>query len=209
MGKNASPRQIAEIVRMLAEGEYDGNFAQALIERRVEVIEQIDLSPIYIAHVSYTLPSMDELKKGFDHVSDIYDGRPWKYHDSCVGIHETDGEREFVLASAPKRFLDCKIEDCIDELAVCFGKLGFRFATYVEAVAFAKSQPEFQRRHNILALGSSTRDAYRDGYILLVGLLGGTERGLDGAWVAHSLGKYGRLLLVKKSEKENEKELAA
>lgn len=39
MGKNASPRQIAEIVRMLADGEYSGEFAQTIIERRVQPVK--------------------------------------------------------------------------------------------------------------------------------------------------------------------------
>ena len=57
----------------------------------------------YRVTISYSpMPSMDELKKewGKDNVSVIFDGRPFSFHASCVGMDRVPGERVFYLHDA-------------------------------------------------------------------------------------------------------------
>lgn len=95
------------------------------------------------------MPSFEELKKEFgeNNVSTIFDGRPWEKHDSCVGMDETSGDRDFLVEYFGR---EISSEDAIAEMV----SQGYRPATPVEAIAFAKAHPELQRQFWIVALGS-------------------------------------------------------
>lgn len=104
----------------------------------------------YLIPVSYAaLPSHLNLSKEFGpgHVSDWYDGRPFQKHASCVGMDETPGNRVFLVVHFDRK---TKSEENIAEM----DKLGYRPATHLEAYAFARAQPDYQRHFMIAALGS-------------------------------------------------------
>jgi hypothetical protein len=143
------------------------------------------------------LPEFDTLKKQFrDCVSGMY-ARPWERHGSCEQIDDTLIERTFRLARTPTKFLGQTIESSRDDLAARFGQEGFRFATEVEAVAFAAAYPRAQYNHVILALGSSMLDEQGHRYVTRMDHLGGC-RFLREHWVGLGLGDVSRLLLVRK-----------
>jgi hypothetical protein len=112
----------------------------------------------YVVHVTYApLPSIKELENDFGtgNVSVMYDGRPWTKHASCAGIDETPGERVMFLKCF-NRVIGS--EEAIAEMA----EIGYRPATHLEALTFAKVFPRLQLMHCIFALGSSaTERGYR------------------------------------------------
>jgi hypothetical protein len=180
--------ELPMIMDRIASGEYDAGFVQALIEKRMQVSRLV---------VTYALRPMDELRKEFDWISDLYDGRAWERHSSCKDIDTTDGEREFALVEVPQAFLGRRITDCRDELAVYFANKGDRFAIEVEAIAFAKANPDLQRESYILALGSSALGGVGGRYVTVLGEYD-HGRYMRGRWVGHGLHSAGRLLLVHK-----------
>ncbi len=109
----------------------------------------------YLVPVNYApLPSRPELERDFsgeNSVSVIFDGRPFQKHASCVGMDETPGDRIFLVEHFGR---EIESEDAITEM----DKQGYRPATHLEAIAFAKAHPEFQRQFWIVALGSFAMD---------------------------------------------------
>jgi len=108
----------------------------------------------YLVPVSYTpLPSFSELEHEFGqgNVSNIFDGRPFKNHASCVGVDETSGDKIFLVKHFGR---EAESEDNIVEM----DKLGYRPATHIEACAFQKKNPDLQRHFYIVALGSFAMD---------------------------------------------------
>jgi hypothetical protein len=166
MSNNATVSQVAELVSQIARGKYTREEVQKLIEGKVEIIDRggpAKQDNCYRLHVTYKLPSLEELEKKYDvGVSCLFDGRPWERHNSCKTIDETAGEREFLLAEVPEEFLGKKIDSIWDQLAEHFGKLGYRFVIPVELDAFGTAHPDLQRKNYILALGSSALDVGRD-----------------------------------------------
>lgn len=196
----ATLSQYLQIGAMIDAGSLDRKLAQALIEGRIEVAAAPTKSgsgTTYKIPASYALRPKTELEQEFDCVSDLFDGRPWERHSSCVTIDETAGERTLHLAEVPEQFLKRKIENCLNELAAHFDKQGKRFAIEVEAIAFAKAHPDLQRKHWILALGSSTLAGRGDRCVAYLREFDG-GRGLRDCWVVNVLDRDGRLLLVSK-----------
>ncbi|MBU0540489.1 hypothetical protein KKF59_01735 [Patescibacteria group bacterium] len=99
----------------------------------------------YRVRVTYApLPSMDALKKewGKDNVSDIFDGRPFGFHASCVNMDRTPGEKVFYVHDAGGAWES--------EEQIAWGAKqrnaaapnGYRPATHEETYEFAKAHPE-------------------------------------------------------------------
>lgn len=99
----------------------------------------------YIVPLTYKpLPPIDALKKawGKDNVSDIFDGRPFTLHASCVGMDRTPSEKVFYLHDAGG--------DWESEEQIAWGEKqrntaapnGYRPATHEETYEFAKAHPE-------------------------------------------------------------------
>ncbi len=145
------------------------------------------------AYVDYApLRSRSELEKDFSgegSVSVVFDGRPWEKHDKCEGMDETPGERDFFVKHFNRGI---ESEDAIVEM----DKQGYRPATHLEAIAFAKAHPEFQRQFWIVALGSfALLDDRRRVAVLGAG---GGRRVLDGGWFGGGWRAGGRFLFVRK-----------
>jgi hypothetical protein len=101
----------------------------------------------YRVLVNYVLPSMNELKKSFDFVSDLWDGREWKLHESLKGVAQVPGELIFLLKKFGKQMSS--------EAVIAWAEAnGYRVATHLEALAFARANPEIQRSRWYVALGS-------------------------------------------------------
>ncbi|MEK7473705.1 MAG: hypothetical protein AAB668_03215 [Patescibacteria group bacterium] len=196
MAQKASVGQVAELVNMCANGTYDAEFVQALIERRVEKPRE----QIYRLHVSYAkLPgvlALEEKFSGEGSVSILFDGREWERHSSCISIDATPGERDFRVAEIPAEFRNHRIKDVWNELAAYFDKKGERFAIETETVEFADARPELQRNNRILALGSSALRGVDCRFVTVL-RAGDHGRLLDGRRVTDVLYGHSRLLLVR------------
>lgn len=145
---------------------------------------------IYKVMVDYVLPSPEAIKKTFDWVSDLYDGRPWENHESCKGVDETPGIREFLLKHFGKAMTS-------EHVLAWAEANGYRAATLKEILAFVAAHPDLQRQFWIVALGSS---ALRDGGRQCVPLLSsdGDGRRLFGNWFGRRWNAGDRFLLVRK-----------
>lgn len=181
-------------------GRFGGNmqlFKQLLAddERMRSWVESLYVSaPVeYLtAHVSYQLPSFEELNGTlFDWASDLFNGSyKWEDHESVRGqVDRTPGERSFLVKHFNKEMES-------DDVLAWADANGYRAATHEEAVDFAKAHPDLQREFWIVALGSfALRDGGRSVAILR---RGGARRDLDGDWFGGRWGADGRFLLVRK-----------
>lgn len=117
----------------------------------------------YRVHIAYApLPSMDELKKKFgkNHVSFIFDGRPWKLHPSCVGMDRTPGKKIFYLHDVGRDWGD-------DERPIAWGleqrnqvaPNGYRPATPEETHEFNEAHPD--ELADYVGLGAFAMHGYR------------------------------------------------
>lgn len=106
----------------------------------------------YRVHVGYDMPrDKGTLESEFskDGVSELFYGNyEWQPHPSCAKIDQTPGDRVFLVKHFGR---ETESEANITEM----DKLGYRPATHIEAYAFAKANPELQRKFWIVALGSS------------------------------------------------------
>lgn len=112
----------------------------------------------YRVYITYApLPSLDELKKkwGEHFVSDIFDGRPFTLHASCVGMDSTPGEKIFYLHDVGD---DWESEEQIawgEKQCSAIAPNGYRPATEQETYEFAKAHPEIV---DFVGLGSFAMD---------------------------------------------------
>ena len=115
----------------------------------------------YRVRMTYApMPSLADLKVEFgkDNVSDIFDGREWELHSSCVGMDRTPGERIFFVHDVSR---DWEREEQIAwglAQRTAAAPNGYRPATHDEEYEFQKAHPKLL---NYVALGSSALD---DGY---------------------------------------------
>lgn len=148
---------------------------------------------VYRVPVSYNMPRDKEaLEAEFSRggVSETFFGDfQWRTHSSCTEIDQTPGERTMLLMHFNQVI---ESEDVISQM----NAQGYRPATHLEAYAFAKVNPDLQRKHCIIALGSSTR--HGDRRVVTV-LYGGPDRCLlSDHWVGDGW-RYGfRFLAVRK-----------
>jgi hypothetical protein len=152
-------------------------------------------SGVYLVHFDrVSLPGKGQLEVEFSEgcVSEVFFGRyRWTNHASYGG-DDVPGDREMVLKHFNRRI---RSEEVVAEL----DSMGYRPATHLEAYAFAKQYPDFQREFWIVALGSTT--AYlRRRHVAVLRCREHGKRTLDhGRW--HERGwKSGHLFLaVRKS----------
>lgn len=145
----------------------------------------------YKVTVTYEpFPSQEKLRKRFNWVSALYDGREFEDHPSCKDIDRTPGERTFVL----KHFGKAKRSEQVIEVAE---NEGCRVATKEEAIAFAAAHPDLQRKFWIVALGSSALHGDGDRCVPVLGGDDG-ERSLCDYWFDSEWYDAGRFLLVRK-----------
>lgn len=156
-------QQIAQIVTMLANGDYDRKMAQAIVEKRIEVIEKPreqtgspyrggppSSEPGFRLEVIYVQPSYADLKQAFDWVYDGYASAEFKPIDVCKDVPTDTREIEFELVHLNK-------DMSTDAILAQLDKRGLRPALYEELLAFAAKYPELQKQFPIVALGSVFR----------------------------------------------------
>ena len=150
----------------------------------------------YRVPVTYApMPSIDALKKewGKDNVSVIFDGRPFNFHASCVGMDRTPGERTFYVHDAGG--------DWESEEQIAWGLKqrnaaapnGYRPATHEETYEFAKAHPELV---DFVGLGSFAM-CDDDRYVAYVWQHDG-QRFLDVVWFDDRWSRRARVLFVSK-----------
>lgn len=148
----------------------------------------------YRAFVGYAaVPSMAELEKEFgkNRVSSLFDGREWRIHASCVGMNETPGEKEFWV-----RHFGREIDS--EEVIVLADKDDYRPATHLEAVEFARAEPELQKQLWIVALGSfALSDGDGSRYVAVLSAVSDGRR-LGDSWFGRRWSAGSRFLLVRK-----------
>ncbi|QQR61266.1 hypothetical protein IPH19_02270 [Candidatus Uhrbacteria bacterium] len=88
-------------------------------------------------HVTYKLPSPEVLKSRFENFHIVEVRRT--FHRSCVNLHQRPRELTFCLAKIPSRFQRQTLWTNLDDLAVYYGSLGYRFAIDLEGVDFARA----------------------------------------------------------------------
>lgn len=143
----------------------------------------------YTVFVDYVLPPQVELKKLFDRVCDLWDGGKWTLHDSLKGVPQAPGELVFCLKNFGK--------EMSSEAVIAWAEAnGYRVATHLEALAFARANPEIQRERWYFALGSfalrgpGRRVACLDS--------SGPRRELESGWFGGDWRAHAHFLLVRK-----------
>lgn len=146
----------------------------------------------YLVLVTYDpLPSFAKLEQEFDkgNVSDLFDGRPFEKHASCVNADETPGNKIFLVKHFNR---EIKSEEAIAEM----DKQGYRPATHLEMYAFQKANPALQSRFWIIALGSFA--VLGDDRCVTVLRGASRERIFDVDWFDDGWGTGCRFLFVRK-----------
>lgn len=170
-------------------------FRQSLEERSrlSSEVERLLGSTIRV-HVDYQMPRDKEtLEAEFSEngVSKFFYGDyEWQLHSMCHGMDQAPGEREFLV-----KHFNRKIES--NEAIAEMGKLGYRPAIHLEAYAFAKMNPELQRRFWIVALGSFTMPHSSQRVAVLRSDSG--RRVLHSGWYDGGFYAYRRFLFVRKA----------
>lgn len=150
----------------------------------------------YCVYVSYApMPSMDDLKKkwGKDNVSDLFDGRPFSPHASCVGMDRTPCEQVFYVHDAGG---DWEGEEQIawgEKQRSAIAPKGYRPATNEEIYEFARTHPELV---DFVGLGSFAMNV-RNRCVTGVWLHDG-QRILGGGWSGLRFDRRVRVLFVSK-----------
>ena len=124
----------------------------------------------FTAFVDYQTPSHEQLDDAFDTVSPSFDG----VHFTQTAQSSTTPRRVTFEYVEPVRTATTK------EILVAMKRRGVRPATFEELIAFARSFPDEQRKHQIVALGSVAQaNGYR--FVTLIGELGEHthERSID------------------------------
>lgn len=138
------------------------------------------------------MPSYSDLQKQFNYVSDLFrDDVVWKTHPSL------EDQEPLRFASLDRMELihfnrSIESEEVIKEMA----EKGYRPATHLELIAWAEKNPYEQKKHCIVALGSSTMfDDYE-----FVAMLGSDSdrRVLGSVWFVDGWDSDLRFLFVRK-----------
>lgn len=147
------------------------------------------LADHYRVFVNYVLPPIADLRKVFAFVSEIWDGREWKLHDSLKGLVQTPAELAFFLRHFGEKMSS--------EAVIAWAEAnGYRVANHLEALAFAQANHELQRKFWYVALGSFALDGSKRYVAYLYGDTG--YRGLDGYWFGRGWSAGAHFLLVRK-----------
>jgi hypothetical protein len=155
----------------------------------VPVVREEPMEATYTVFVNYVLLPMVDLKKSFDFVSELWDGRKWRPHDSLKGIAQTPGELVFFLKNFGKQMSS--------EAVIAWAEAnGYRVANHLEALAFAQANPDIQRKLWYVALGSSAAHGDRQCVAYLSSR--GSKRDLGDGWFGRDWLASTRFLLVRK-----------
>lgn len=165
---------------------------------QIEILKASPAEPLPADHYRVTVtnlvvpaPAIEELKRLFDLVSNLWDGTKFalQTHSSCAGIVQTAREKIFWV-----RNFGC--DTISDEVIILAARDGYRPATLAEAIVFAAAQPDLQRQFWIVVLGSFTLD----GGLRYVPVLtnGSDGRYLGDRWFGRRWGTGYRFLLVRK-----------
>jgi hypothetical protein len=175
-GNQAKLKAIAEIVV----GKPTAASAPAVREESV--------ADAYQMFVDYVLPPIADLRKVFDYVSEVWDGRKWQSHDSLKDVAQVPGVLFFFLKHFGKQMSS--------EAVIAWAEAnGYRVANHL-ALAFAQANPELQRKFWYVALGSSTTHGSHQ-YVAFLNSHGSRRR-LDDGWFGHAWLASTRFLLVRK-----------
>lgn len=150
----------------------------------------------YRVRLTYApMPSLAELRKEFgkNNVSDIFDGREWELHSSCVGMDRTPGEKVFYVHEVGRNWER--------EEQIAWGLKqrnpaapnGYRPATHDEEYEFSKAHPELV---DYVGLGDSALDGDRR-FVASV-WQGDGQRVLDDYWLDYGFSSGYRVLFVSK-----------
>ncbi len=195
-----------QIMQMLERGDYDREFAQALIEQRVIVRppntayrgeQPVGVGSALPPHhyritvASTETPTHAALNAAYDWVSDVWDESKYKLelHESLREVAPPTGEVTVFV----KKF----DRDTGSEKAIQWADdHGYRLLFPWEREAFAKANPDLQRKFWIVDLGSFIIL----GGVRVVPVLGGGdgERRLGGRWFGGEWRAGGRFLFVSK-----------
>lgn len=140
--------------------------------------------------VDYLTPSYDALRSSFDRVDPDFSRATFEPIDQCKNVARTTSEVAF-------EYLHLGRDASTDEVLAEMDKRGLRPATYEEALAFAKKNPDEQRKFPIVALGSVWRHPSGS---RLVAYLGGSGAGryLNLDWTEFDWSELCRFLAVRK-----------
>ena len=192
MAKGGTMRHLRRVVK---EEDLRDRIADLIVPAGLVVSKSLDANH-YLVPVTYApLPSFAELEKEFrkGNVSDVFDGRAWETHSSCVGMDRTRGEKVFYVHDVGR---DWEREEQIAwGLAQCTAAApnGYRPATREETYEFAKAHPELV---DFVGLGSF---AMYDGRPCVARVWGhGGRRILDGDWIDSRFRAGVRVLFVSK-----------
>lgn len=102
----------------------------------------------FVAFVSYTQPSFEELKRRFSYVVPEYsDGKNFAPVERCKAVSKKSREVTFEYVLAENLSFS-------DQMLIEMDSKGLRPALYEELLCFAEKYPDEQRKYPIIALGS-------------------------------------------------------
>jgi hypothetical protein len=117
----------------------------------------------YRTTIDYGVPSGALLRAGkFDEITPMLLYANWQRHDSCDGMDETPGEREFLLRPFKKSSLRRHPGRTKRDRVIAWGRAhGYRVPVLAETIAFAAAFPDLQRRSWIVPLGEFAYPNFR------------------------------------------------
>lgn len=194
-----SDGQIGEIFRIFAEVMDRGR--QGLIKASVIKAVLVELlattaagselrdGEILVPVETYEVPELAELRQQFDWVLEFHGSSDWQDHKSCQDISREPGDRAMLLKHFARDISS-------DDVITWAEENGYRPATRADAIAYAKANPDEQRKFPIVALGSFVEV----GGDRIVTVLSNSTRllSLDGSNFGGGCPSYCRFLLVRK-----------
>lgn len=176
--------------RVVKEGELQRQIADLIVHAGSVTDRPLGEGEYRVFFSNAPLPSNAALEEEFGkgYVSDIFDGRPFQNHASCVNMDVTPGEKIFLV----KHFgQETQSEANIAEMDALY-----RPATHLEAYEFQKAHPELQRQFWIVALGSFAVDGVSQCVAML--RADGGRRVFGSDWFGSRWSAGGRFLFVRK-----------
>ena len=147
-----------------------------------------------VAYVNYGIPVNRETMEALfskGGVSELFHGDyKWKSHPSCAEVGKSPVDQVFRLEHFNRRILS---GEAIAEM----DKQGYRPATHLELIVWAKAYPEAQLQFYVVALGSSALGDVHQCVAMLVSR--GSQRLLHGGWFVNTWRSASRFLFVRKA----------
>ena len=194
--RQLSASELTEMAALAGTNRFTSAIAQRIIARTYEFSFGDLGENEYLVHVTYApLPSFAELETEFGkgNVSDIFDGRPFKKHDSCVGMDETPGNRIFWVAEVP-----ADIRNDSEKIIAWGDKQRNKKAPNGYRPATEKELYEFQKVRFIAWLVSLGSSALSGGDRCVALLLSDSDGRIFGGWLDGGWDSDLRFLFVRK-----------